>query len=202
MNVICAQYSNKHPEEGKINLKYGSKVPSDDTLMRQLDEHGDRLIAFEAVKLADLPSRIGERVPLAPTNAQVSVQPKDTLREDPKALLPKPEAPQDENSKPGDGYQSPYIPPQRPPAAVAPAAASRLQVPAPQNPPGNIIVNQPVVHDPSPKPAPGAPPQAPHKSNTPDLPDWARSNGFLLHVEGSRPKFQARHPEVNDGKLA
>lgn len=54
VKTIHEQYTAKHPEEGEIKLKLGSKVPSDTTLMRDLDEFNDRLIAFEPIKGSDL----------------------------------------------------------------------------------------------------------------------------------------------------
>lgn len=210
--VICSQYCNKFPQEGKISLKYGQKIPSDDTSMRQLDEQGDRLVALEAVKISDLPSRIaGERLPLTPTTTQVFVKPgsdnlseksKDTLHggpPKPALLKPDPDA-QDENLVPNAGHPPPHVPPPQPSAAVAPTTLP-WQVPG-APPPASSIGDQPkspVFRDTSSMP-PVAPPQT-HMSSTPDLPDWATSNGFLLYADELRPKIKARHPELTDGKL-
>lgn len=219
VSVICAQYTGKHPQEGRISLKHESKIPSDDTPIRQLEEHDDRMVAFEAVKALDLPSRmVGERLPMTPKKAQLSVRagPNDSAvnaksgevlhGDSPKPKLPwsKPHA-QDENIIPDAGYQPPYIPPHRPSAVLAPVAPSRLQVPGP--PSGNLTGNKtisPIIYDPSSKPKSvlGAPPRAPIALNTPELPDWATSNGFLRYAEELRPKWEARFPDLNDGKLA
>ena len=219
LKVISAQYSAKHPQDGKINLKHGQKVPSEDTSIRQLDEHGDRLIAFEAVKISDLPSRMaGERMPLTPKSIQVSVRADSDDRfvkaksEDalggvpPKPILPKTEShAQDENTIFDPRYQSPYIVAPRASAAAAPAPASRLQPPWPRFSPVSSTGSQPKVsvpRDPSPKTGSATPLGPSHTSSTPDVPDWATSNGFILYAKEMRPKFQARHPEFNDGKPA
>lgn len=209
MKVICTHYSKKYPQEDKIHLKHGQKVPSDDTSIRKLDQHGDRLVAFEAVKTSDLPSRMaGERLPLTPKCAQVfvragsedhsaKVKSEDALRGGPpKPILPKGESrAQDEHTIPDASYQSPYISPRRTSAPLAPATASRLQVPGPRHPPVNSTGNQPK------SPVPCDPSPITQLVTTPDVPDWATSNGFILYAEEYRPKFQARHPELNDGKL-
>lgn len=214
VKVICTQYSKKYPQEDKIHLKHGQKVPSDDTSIRQLDEHGDRLVVFEAVKTSDLPSRMaGERLPLTPKRTQVSVRAgsedhstkaksEEALCGGPaKPILPKGESrAQDENTIPDASYQSSYISPRRTSVPLAPATASRLQVPGPRHPPVNSTGNQPkgpVPCDPSPITQPVTTPD----DWATDVPDWATSNGFILYAEEYRPKFQARHPELNDGKL-
>lgn len=218
VSVICAQYSGKHPQEGRVSLVHDSKIASDDTPIRQLAENDDRLVTFEAVKALDLPSRVvGERLPMTPKRAQqVSVRPglndsavKAKSGEVLHADSPKPKSPwskpppQDENTIFDPSHRSPYIPPPRPSTALAPAAPSRLQVPGP--PSGNLTGNKsisPIIYDPSSKPKPVAPPHAPLTLNTSELPDWATSNGFLRYAEESRPKWQDRHPGLIDGKLA
>lgn len=206
--VICAQYSNKYPQEGKITLKYGPKVLPDGSTMRQLDERGERMVPLEAIKISDLPSRmIAERLPLTPTTAQLSakassddlpekVKSEDALRESPGSTLSKAQPyAQDENVKAEAVYQTPYSPPHRPAAAVAVTTPPRPSV-APHHPPGDWSEDQsqtPDFCDPS--------PQAPQTFSTSNLPDWATSNGFVLYAMECRPKFQARHPGLNDGKL-
>lgn len=192
VNVICAQYCNKYPHEGRICLKQGPIFFPDNTSMRQLDEHEDRLVQFEAVKLLDSPSQmVGERVPLTPKTTQVflradlnhlsaKAQSEDAHHGGPPKPVVSNAEPHvhDENIKPElpkPSYQSPYIQPVAPPAP-------------------------PVFRELAPQPEPVAPPQALHTSSTADLPEWATSNGFLHYAEENHSKYRARYPELTDGK--
>ena len=106
VKTIYEQYTAKHPEEGEIKLKLGSKVPSDTTPMRDLDEFNDRLIVFEPFRGSDPPVRASvERVPLQPIKHQATVKPDpDELSSKIPPTIPKHQIPtpasQDENIRP------------------------------------------------------------------------------------------------------
>lgn len=75
VGTILDQYRVKHKDHGSVKLILGNKLLSDES-MRQLDEFNDQLLAFEAVKVSELSSRISNaRLPLQPTNRQVKVEP-------------------------------------------------------------------------------------------------------------------------------
>lgn len=61
-------------EDEEVLLKYDNRFLDNATLMRELNDHGDNLIALEAVKHSDLPAR-APRPPLQPSNAQVPAKP-------------------------------------------------------------------------------------------------------------------------------
>lgn len=71
VGTVLDQYRVKNKGHGKVKLKLGNKLPGEES-MRELDEFNDQLLAFEAVKISELPSRISnDRLPLQPTNRQV-----------------------------------------------------------------------------------------------------------------------------------
>lgn len=81
-----------------IILKFGSRLLADPVLMRDLNDHGDNLIAMEAVKPSDLSSRM-MRQPLQPSNVQIPAK-----SASPVPALMKP------NVEAGRRYRSPYSP--------------------------------------------------------------------------------------------
>lgn len=128
VKTIYEQYTAKHPEDGQIKLKLGSKVPSDPTPMRDLDEFKDRLIVFEPFKNSDPSAQApAERVPLQPIQHQATVKadPHELSSKIP-ACIPKYQVPnpatQDENIRPAVGHvaTSPVGSHQPLPAVVAP----------------------------------------------------------------------------------
>ena len=83
-------------------LKLGSKIADEEMSMGTLDTYNDRVIAFEAVKTSELPSRmVAERQPLQPSNHQVLQTP----------LMPKKESP------PFSGSKALYVPTRQSPLA-------------------------------------------------------------------------------------
>ncbi len=65
-------------------LKIGSRIADENMSMGERDTYNDRVIAFEAITTAEIPSRLAaERQPLQPTNHQVPLKP----------LMPKPDSP-------------------------------------------------------------------------------------------------------------
>lgn len=71
VGTVLDQYRVKNKGQGKVKLKLGNKLPGEAS-MRELDEFNDQLLAFEAVKVSELPSRMSnDRLPLQPTNRQV-----------------------------------------------------------------------------------------------------------------------------------
>lgn len=129
-------------------LKIGNKVADGAMTMGELDTYNDRVIAFEAVRISELPSRIAvERQPLQPSNHQVPQTTPLANTEDPflsgsKALLVPSlssplikEGPQDENAMPVPQYgqyQDHNLEPKIPPIQ------GRMQTPRPdiRFPPG------------------------------------------------------------------
>ena len=64
VKIIRTQYLNKYRDDGDIVLKLDSQTPADES-MRNLDFYHDQLIAFEAVKVSEIPARIPvQRQPL------------------------------------------------------------------------------------------------------------------------------------------
>ena len=65
-------------QEEQVLLKFNNRLLDDTTLMREINDHGDNLIAMEAVKRSDWPAR-APRQPLQPSNAQVPAKPTSSV---------------------------------------------------------------------------------------------------------------------------
>lgn len=216
VGTVLAQYTQKFPAEGSVVLKYGTTIPAQDRTMGQLDELGDRTIAFEAIKVGDLSTRMpADRAPLQPINPQVSIKKEphsisfakheDVIRE--VAAAPKVPA-SNENIKPEPGYQSPY-------------GSAYRSVPPPSFPNLNASPPRPTAAWPSPAvanasysgPLPistlhpltastfNAPnPYGQNNFDASNRPDWATSNGFLLYSDEWRETFKYRNLNLDESK--
>lgn len=209
VKTIYEQYTAKHPEEGEIKLKLGSKVPSDTTLMRDLDEFNDRLIVFEPFKGSDPSVRASvERVPLQPIKHQVPVKPDpdDPFLEFPpstsKHQIPTP-ALQDENIRPAP------ISSHRPLPAVA--AQLHQNQSTPYKTPYKTEYSEPSYALP-PTPRSTAADLAPATTDavappnssqyvTSVTPEWAIPQGFEVFADSHQEKYRFRDPSLDAGKL-
>lgn len=219
VKTIYEQYTSKHPKDGEIQLKLGSKVPSDTTPMRDLDEFNDRLIVFEPSKGSDPSVRASvERVPLQTIKDQVTVNPDpDELSSEiplsiPKHQIPTP-APQDGNIRPAPislhrplpavvaqlhpylsaPYKTPYSDPSH---ALPPGPRSTAAHLAPTTPMA-CIDSTPVAADASSSVAP------PNSSQyvTSATPEWAIPQGFKVFADKHKEKYILRDPSLDAGKL-
>lgn len=93
-------------QDEEVLLKYSNRFLDDTTLMRELNDYGDNLIAMEAVKRSDLPAR-APRPPLQPANVQVPAKPASPA---PEAVKPSLDS--------GARNASPYAPKGRAPGAM------------------------------------------------------------------------------------
>ena len=207
VKIIYDQYTSKYPGDGKINMKYGNQLPRDTCLMRELDDFGDHLIAFEAVKPSETSTRMaGDRLPLQLTNDQVFVKSDpDTLNlknagllrlEPPEQTKAIPHHTQDENTKPKVEPGSPavsqhsfFMGPRQPP--------SQPKAPAPPRPPSKLSCRSPKISESS---NPIAAPRNVEATSTSTRPDWAISNGFLIYADQWREKTRKIKPHLDDGK--
>ncbi|KAI9881074.1 MAG: hypothetical protein M1830_008232 [Pleopsidium flavum] len=98
VQTIRQQYMSRNFQEEEIILKFGSRLLANPTTMRELNDHGDNLIAIEAVKPSDLATRM-PRQPLQPSNAQVPAKSASPLI-----------APIKPSLEAGKRYTSPYSP--------------------------------------------------------------------------------------------
>lgn len=190
VKTILEQYTTKHPEEDEIKLKLGSKVPSDTTLMRDLDEINDRLIAFEPIKGSDPLFRVSvERVPLQPFKHQVTVKP------DPDELRSKFPPIQDENIRPP--YQTPYRTEYSEPSYALPPPPRSAAAHLAQTSPVARIDSIPAAADASSLVA------LPTSSQyiTSATPDWAIPQGFEVFADQRQEKYRLRDPSLDIRKL-
>lgn len=115
VQTIRQQYMARNFQTEEVLLKFDNRFLDDPTLMRELNDHGDNLIAMEAVKRSDLPAR-APRQPLLPSNAQIPAKP----------ALPAPE-PVKPSRESASHYKSPYAP--------------GIGTPASLNTPGSMLSN-------------------------------------------------------------
>lgn len=194
--VIRDQYELKNPADGKITLKLGPTVPTDET-MRELDHFKDQLIVFEVVKAAEPPSHTMQvRSPLQPTINQMAPAPSSNRNspslqsnygENLRAKLLRKSSKtygQDENRNPQPGFQSTTMPRNRSSSAMP--LASLAPNAEPFSPPPSVI----------PKAEPFSPP-----GETSNRPDWAMSNGFNYYVALNGEKMEQRMSHVDKGEL-
>ncbi len=112
MQTIRQQYLARSFQEDAL-LKFGSKLLSDPTTMKDLNTFGDNLIAIEAITPADLPNRM-PRQPELPRQPEQPLQSRQPLQ--PSNIQPtvKPSLPDSESLKPkaefDRRYGSPYAP--------------------------------------------------------------------------------------------
>lgn len=219
VKTIYEQYTAKHPEEGEIKLKLGSKVPSDTTPMKDLDEFNDRLIVFEPFRGSDPPVRASvERVPLQPIKHQVTVKPDpDELSSKIPPTIPKHQIPtpasQDENIRPAHisshrslpavvaqshPYQStPYKTEySKPSYALPPTPCSTAAHLAPTTPVAPID-SIPAAADASSSVAP--PNSSQHVTSA--TPEWAIPQGFEVFADKNQVKYRLRDPSLDASKL-
>lgn len=111
VQTIRQQYMARNFQTEEVLLKFDNRFLDDPTPMRELNDHGDNVIAMEAVKRSDLPAR-APRQPLQPSNAQIPA---------------KPASPASETVKSESHYASPYAP--------------RTGTPASLNTPGSMLSN-------------------------------------------------------------
>lgn len=210
VKTIYEQYTAKHPEEGEIKLKLGSKVPSDTTPMRDLDKFNDRLIVFEPFKGSDPSVRASvERVPLQPIKHQVTVKPDpDELSSKippsiPKHQIPIP-APQDENIRPA------LISSHRPlPAVVAQlnpyrstpykteySEPSYALPPTPRSTAAHLAPTTPAADASS-----SVAPSNSSKYVTSATPEWAIPQGFEVFADKHQERYRLRDPSLDTSKL-
>lgn len=98
VQTIRQQYMSRNFQEEEIILKFGSKLLANPMTMRELNDHGDNLIAIEAVKPSDLAARM-PRQPLQPSNVQAPAKPASPIL-----------APVKPSLEAGKRYTSPYSP--------------------------------------------------------------------------------------------
>lgn len=203
---VLEQYMSKRAGE-TVFLKHGSMLPDQASTMRELDQFGDRTIAFEAINVADLHTRMAaDRTPLQPTNNhQVS------MKADPKAKSSKVKNKdaQNENIQPAPGCLDPFVAPHQssrptPPTSSnpkAPAARPTTEWKAPIAFPN--ASNVPFLPNSRAAPPKSTTPDAPNPPNTSDAsnrPSWATSNGFLCYSDEWRVTFEHRNPGFDPSK--
>lgn len=211
VKTIYEQYTAKHPEEGEIKLKLGSQVPSDTTLVRDLDEFNDRLIVFEPLKGTDPSVPSVERVPLQPIKHQVTVKPDpdEPCSKSPpstsKHQIPTP-APQDENIRPAP------ISSHRPlPAVVAQLHPYQLtpykteySEPSYALPPTPYLTATDLALATPDAAADASSSVAPPNSSqyvTTATPEWAIPQGFEFFADKHQEKHRLRDPSLDASKL-
>lgn len=232
VKTIHEQYMAKHPEDGEIKLKLSSKVPSDTTLMRDLDEFNDRMIVFKPFKLSDPSARTSvERVPLQPIKHQLTAlsDPDELSSKSPSGIpkyqVPTP-TPQDENFKPT--FRHVATPPTgsyRPlPAAVAqlpPYQWASYQTapykttdpepslalpPAPCSTAPHPVARLPVAHtDSVPAAAEASPWVVPPNSSqyvASATPEWAIPQGFEVFADRHREKRRLIDATLDECRLS
>ena len=96
-------------QDQEVLLKFNNRFLDDPTLMRELNDHGDNLIAMEAVKRCDQPAR-APRQPLQPSITQIAAKPA--------SASPGPE-PLKRSLELDRRYTSPYAPRPNTPAALS-----------------------------------------------------------------------------------
>lgn len=210
VKTINEQYTAKHPEEGEINLRQGSKVPSDTTPMRDLDEFNDHLIVFEPFRGSDPPVRASvERIPLQPIKHQFTVKPDpDELNSKispsiPKYQVPTP-APQDENSRPA--LMSSHRPlPASTPYKTEDSEPSYALPPTPRSTAAHLAPTTPVAPiDFIPAAADASSSVAPPNSSqyvTSATPEWAIPQGFEVFADKNQVKCRLRDSSLDASKL-
>lgn len=228
VKTVYEQYIAKHPEDGDIKLKLGSKVPGDTTSMRDLDEFNDRLIVFEAFKDSDPSARASvERLPLQPIQHQVTVKPDPVeLGSRIPASIPKHQVPnpalQDENIRPAVGHDAtppigshrplPAAPAQSHPGEYQPALyktpylePSHTLTPEPRSSVAHLAPKIPVAPaDSFPAAADASPWVAPPNASqyvVAATPEWAIPQGFEVFVDKNQEKYRSRDASLDAGKL-
>lgn len=216
VKTIYEQYTAKHPEEGEINLKLGSKFPSDTTLMRDLDEFNDRLIVFEPFKGLDPLVRASvERVPLQPIKHQVTMKPDpdEPLSQFPpstsKHQIPTP-APQNENIRPAPisalrpldtvfAHLNSQLHPNQPtPYKTEYSEPSYALPPTPRSTAADLA---PATADAAADASSSVPPPNSSQYVTSATPEWAIPQGFEVYADTHQEKYRIRDPSLDASKL-
>lgn len=227
VSTILAQYHLKHKEQGKVALKLGHRMAGEEIMMKDLTQYNDQLIVFEAVKIAEVFSRMSNiRSPLQPTNNQLTIKPdpgalhsesKGTNYDEPSESMAlgrkKKSDDQKENLRLPSSVlsQKPYLskPYRLPPQAkfskyvpLFPGTTASTPLPS-LTPPAMVTANS----------LPGIPPattstnstaEAPTNSplitGNPNLLTSAASNGFALYSAKLVPNLKLRRPPLSDGE--
>lgn len=190
VKTIHEQYTAKHPEEGEIKLKLGSKVPSDATVIRDLDEFNDRLIVFEPMKGSDPSFRASvERVPLQMIQHQLTVKPDP---DEPSSKFP---PIHNENVRPP--HHSPYRTQYLESSYTLPPTPRLMAAHLAQTIPVTFINSKPAAADASSSNA------LPTSSQyvTSATPEWAIPQGFEVFADQHQEKYRLRDPSLDASKL-
>lgn len=190
VKTIHEQYTAEHPEEGELKLKLGSKVPSDATLIRDLDEFNDRLIVFEPKKSSDHSFRASiKRVPLQLIQHQVTVKPD---ADEPSSKSP---PIQNENVRPE--HHSPYRTPYLESSYTLPPTPCSTAAHLAQTIPVTRINSIPAAADASSSVA------LPISSQyvTSATPEWAIPQGFEVFADQHQEKYRLRDPSLDASRL-